>query len=871
MARRDDPSEAPKIGVYICHCGLNIAAKVDVADVVSFASALPGVTVARDYKFMCSNPGQELIGQDIRDGLVNRVVVAACSPLMHEATFRRATAAGGISPFCFQMASIREHVAWVTTDREDATEKSKALVAGAVRRVAAHEQLERRHTPIHPDVMVVGGGIGGIHAALTLAEAGKHVYLVEREPCIGGQMAKFDKTFPTLDCAACILTPKMVQVGQHPNIELLTFSEVNGVSGYVGDFKVKVRRKARYIDEELCTGCNLCVESCTWSGILSGFDHGLGTRPVVYKPFPQAVPGVPVIERSGTSPCSFTCPAGIKAHGYVSLIRRGEYEKAFNLVLEATPLVGSLGRACYAQCEGECTRDGLEGALPIRRLKRFIADAHYQSGAGLPIEKAAPNGKQVAVIGSGPAGLTAAWQLARKGYGVKIFESATEPGGMLRLAIPEYRLPATVVERDIENVTALGVEIATNARVENIEQLRRDGYDAILLATGAPVSTDLGVPGEDLDDVVSGLEFLEAVKRGEASELQGRRVLIVGGGNVAMDAARTARRLGAYETSVAYRRGRAEMPAYPEEVHAAEREGVLFNLQVAPVEVLGDENGRVIGLRCVRTVLGEPDASGRRRPEPVAGSEFVIACEIVIVAAGLRPDAMALAGGRLSTTNGMIKTAPGTLQTDVPYVFAAGDVVSGALDIAHAVGQGQRAASMIDRWLNGAELDGESFDVKLPVVRKNEVLAREHPALAATGPNGSERPARRGAPGLHRGRAPAQRGGGARTAPSGASTADRVLSAGSASLSVRLPRSTSRCVSERSSLRSARSSWPRGSRPSIPCASPSTGTGPIRTSTRASKSRGCSTPPARHKASSFCAPASAHAQSASSTASARGT
>ena len=212
------------------------------------------------------------------------------------------------------------------------------------------------------------------------------------------------------------------------------------------------------------------------------------------------------------------------------------------------------------------------------------------------------------------------------------------------------------------------------------------------------------------------------------SELRGRRVLIVGGGNVAMDAARTARRLGASETIVAYRRGRDEMPAYPEEVHAAESEGVLFNFQVAPIEVRGDEHGHVIGLRCVRTALGEPDTSGRRRPEPVAGSEFVIACEIVIVAAGLRPDATALARGLQSATNGAVKTAPGTLQTDVPYVFAAGDVVSGALDIAHAVGQGQRAASMIDRWLNGAELDGENFDVKLPVVAKNEVLARVHPA-----------------------------------------------------------------------------------------------------------------------------------------------
>ena len=383
------PAALPaKVGVYVCHCGHNIAAKVDIDRVVAFAASLPGVSVARDYKFMCSDPGQELIQQDIRDGLVNRVVVASCSPLMHGATFRRATEAGGISPFYSQMASIREHVSWVTADSGDATEKANALIAGAVRRVAAHEQLDRRRAPVHPDVLVVGGGIGGIHAALTLAEAGKHVYLVEREPCIGGQMAKFDKTFPTLDCAACILTPKMVQVGQHPNIDLLSYSEVEQVSGHVGNFKVKVRRKARYINEDACTGCNLCVENCTWDGILSEFDCGLGTRPVAYKPFPQAVPACPVIDRAGTSRCTFSCPAGVKAHGYVSLVRKGEYEKAFSLVLDATPLVGSLGRACYAQCEAECTRAGLEGPLPIRRLKRFIADAHYSGGAPAAIEAA---------------------------------------------------------------------------------------------------------------------------------------------------------------------------------------------------------------------------------------------------------------------------------------------------------------------------------------------------------------------------------------------------------------------------------------------------------------------------------------------------
>ena len=298
----------PQIGVYVCHCGLNIAGKVDVERVVEFAATLPHVAVARNYTFMCSNPGQDLIQQDIRAGSVNRVVVASCSPLMHAATFRRATEAGGISPFQVQMASIREHVSWVTEDPGEATEKAKALVGGAVSRVVSHEDMERREVPVHPDVLVVGAGISGIHAALTLANAGKHVYLVEREPSVGGHMAMFDKTFPTLDCAACILTPKMVQLAQHPNIELLAYSEVDEVSGHVGSFKVRIRRKASYIDETVCNGCGMCIEQCTWKGVPSEFDQGLGTRPVVYTPFPQAVPRVPVIDRAGTSPCTFALP-----------------------------------------------------------------------------------------------------------------------------------------------------------------------------------------------------------------------------------------------------------------------------------------------------------------------------------------------------------------------------------------------------------------------------------------------------------------------------------------------------------------------------------------------------------------------------------
>jgi len=251
-----------KIGVYVCHCGINIASKVDISAVVEFSKTLPLVTVAREYKFMCSDPGQELIKEDLRSGKINRVIVASCSPLMHEPTFREATAEGGENMFYFQMANIREHVSWVTADGAKATEKAKALVGAAVRRIVLHTPLEKKKVPVNPNVLIVGGGIAGIQAALTMAESGKHVYLVERSPSIGGHMANFDKTFPTLDCSACILTPKMTSVAKHPNITLLTYSEVEEVDGFVGNFKVKIKKKARYVDVDKCTGCGECWSTC---------------------------------------------------------------------------------------------------------------------------------------------------------------------------------------------------------------------------------------------------------------------------------------------------------------------------------------------------------------------------------------------------------------------------------------------------------------------------------------------------------------------------------------------------------------------------------------------------------------------------------
>ncbi len=304
-------SVSERVGVYICHCGSNIAGKVDVEGLARWAGeTLENVVVARDYKFMCSSLGQELIQEDIKKEGLTRVVVGACSPHLHEKTFRTACANAGLNPYLCQMASLREQVSWVTEDKQRADAKSRAMIAAAVARVQLQEPLQPTEVPVNPNTLIVGGGIAGIQAALELADAGHHVFLVEREPSIGGHMAQFDKTFPTLDCSACILTPKMSDVGQHENITLMSYSEVEEVSGFVGNFTVRIRKKARYVSEELCTGCGICIEKCPWKVKDDVFEAGLGMRKVIYRPFPQAVPKYPVIDREN---CAFfkkgTCRA----------------------------------------------------------------------------------------------------------------------------------------------------------------------------------------------------------------------------------------------------------------------------------------------------------------------------------------------------------------------------------------------------------------------------------------------------------------------------------------------------------------------------------------------------------------------------------
>jgi heterodisulfide reductase subunit A2 len=310
---------AEKVGFYICHCGSNIAGTVDCEAVAKWAGAdLKDVVVSKDYKFMCSSLGQAMIEEDIKKQGLTRVVVAACSPHLHEKTFRRACANAGMNPYLMQMTNIREHVSWVTKDRAAATEKVKALASAAVERVKWQEPLVPMKVSVNPTTLVVGGGIAGLQATLELADAGYPVVLVEREPSIGGHMAQFDKTFPTLDCSACILTPKMSEAGQHEKVKLLTYSELEEVSGSVGNLHVRIRKKARCVEEAKCTGCGLCVEKCPRKIVDEVFEAGMGYRKAIYTPFPQAVPRIPVIdkqnciwfERGKCRACEKLCPTG---------------------------------------------------------------------------------------------------------------------------------------------------------------------------------------------------------------------------------------------------------------------------------------------------------------------------------------------------------------------------------------------------------------------------------------------------------------------------------------------------------------------------------------------------------------------------------
>ncbi len=572
------------------------------------------------------------------------------------------------------------------------------------------------------DSVIIGGGIAGQEAALNLADMDHKVLLVEKDLSIGGKMIQLSKVFPTLDCAACITTPKMSETARHPNITLLLNSDIEAINKTGGDFKIDITKNPRYINPEACTGCQECEFACPEIRP-DQYNLDLAGRKVAYIPFNLANPRIAVIDREDTSaPCINECPGGVKPYGYVSLVRNGQYEEAMKLHLEDAPIPGSLGRACYAPCQQECTRASLEAPVDMRRIKRFFAEDFYEKHATpQEIKIAESTGKKIAVVGSGPAGLTAAYFLAQKGHQVKIVEAAPELGGMLKLTLPEYRLPKAIVDRDIKNITALGVETEVNRRIENITALKEEGFDTIFLSVGTHQTRRFNAEGADLSGIVSCLDFLQQANIGKKEDLTGKKVMILGGGNTAIDAARTSLRLGADKVTVIYRRSRDEMPCFEPEIREAEEEGVELMILRNPIRFMGEE-GKVKQAELIKMKLGAPDESGRRRPEEIKGSEYTVDVDFVVEAIGLQPTTSIFKDELKLNADGTIAANEKTLQTPIEYLFAGGDAVTGATTIIEAVGQGKKAAFYIDKYLNGEEPRKFEFGEKLPAADKQKVL-----------------------------------------------------------------------------------------------------------------------------------------------------
>ena len=579
-------------------------------------------------------------------------------------------------------------------------------------------------------VMVVGGGIAGMQASLDLADQGFKVHLVEKNSAIGGKMAQLDKTFPTNDCAMCTISPKLVETGRHPNIELLTDTTVSDIIGDPGNFTVTLNHKPRYVDISTCIACGDCAKVCPVV-IPDEFNEGLNQRRAAYKLYPQAVPNAYAIEKRGIAPCRDACPAGQRAQGYIALIREGRWGDALRVIKMDNPFPGICGRICNHRCESACNRALVDEPINIRALKRYVTDQVYASPRE-PVEPAKvlyPD-QRVAIIGAGPCGLTAAQDLAFAGYPVSIFEAMPVAGGMLRLGVPEYRLPSEIIAREVQDILDLGVDLHLNSQINNLDDLFDLGYSSVLIAVGAHEGIRLPIPGADLDGVLINTHFLRDVRlgkydHGKGGEL-GKNVLVLGGGNVAIDVARSAVRLGC-QVSLACLESREDMPAHRWEIEAAEAEGVEIYPGRSFERIIPDEKQRASGVECMQVSSFTFDEHGGLQVDKDQDSAHVIPCDTVIFSVGQRAGLAFIpddAGVGL-TEQRTIAINPNTFAATRPGVFAAGDSVSGTAFVIEAVDSGHEAAESIIRYLSGDQLERPPKPA-LPVVHieKEEIEAR---------------------------------------------------------------------------------------------------------------------------------------------------
>ena len=547
-------------------------------------------------------------------------------------------------------------------------------------------------------------------------------------PAIGGAMAQLDKTFPTNDCAMCVISPKLVEAGRHLNIDIMTATDVEGISGEPGNFTVHLRNMPRFVDPAKCTGCGDCAAACP---IIrpNEFNALLSTRKAIYKKISAGHPECLCHRKARGGSLPQRLSHRTARHGLCGAYPGRRFADAYRTIKEDNPFPSVCGRVCNHRCEEACTRNEV-GSEPVNimHLKRFVSDwafAHpeeiqkvYASG----VQKAPDTsgaGKKVAIVGAGPAGLTAANDLIRKGYSVTVFEALPAPGGMMRVGIPEYRLPYDLLQREIDEIVSRGVELKLNHRVEDVTGLLKD-FDAVFVAAGAHIGIKLPIPGNDLPEVHITTDFLREVSLTGTSNIQSKiankRVLVLGGGNVAIDAAMSSVRLGASWVGMSCLESREKMPAHDWEVRDAQDEGIDVYPGRTFKEVT-NKDGHVTGVRTVDVnfrgfIEGRPDF------DEIPGTETVIPCDVVIFAIGQKPD-LTLLSNKVETVRGRtVAVDKDTLATNVPGIFAGGDVVTGTTFVVDAIAAGHKAARSIEAYLKQEDKETRVWPPVLEVCRK---------------------------------------------------------------------------------------------------------------------------------------------------------